>query len=191
MQSPSPQDRFAFLVAQVAARQDRSAFAELFDHFAPRIAAYVMKLGLQRGQAEDLAQEVMLVLWQKAALFDPAKSSLSTWLFRVARNRRIDLARRDKSGLLDPDDPFLHPQAPEPADESMDANERDRRIRIVMADLPEDQKRLILLAFFEGLSHSEIAEREKLPLGTVKSRIRLAFARLRKGIEADDGIDTD
>lgn len=191
MQSPSPQDRFAHLVAQVATRQDRTAFAELFDHFAPRIAAYVMKLGLQRGQAEDLAQEVMLVLWQKATLFDPAKSSLSTWLFRVARNRRIDLARRDKSGLLDPDDPFLHPQAPEPADESMDANERDRRIRIVMAQLPDDQKRLILLAFFEGLSHSEIAEREKLPLGTVKSRIRLAFARLRKGIEADDGIDTD
>jgi RNA polymerase sigma-70 factor (ECF subfamily) len=191
VQSLSPQDRFALLAAQVATRQDRTAFAELFDHFAPRIAAYVMKLGLQRGQAEDLAQEVLLVLWQKAALFDPAKSSLSTWLFRVARNRRIDLARRDKSGLLDPDDPFLHPQAPEPADESMDANERDRRIRIVMADLPEDQKRLILLAFFEGLSHSEIAERENLPLGTVKSRIRLAFARLRKGIEADDGIDTD
>lgn len=191
MQSLSPQDRFAHLAAQVAERQDRTAFAELFDHFAPRIAAYVMKLGLERGQAEDLAQEVMLVLWQKAALFDPAKSSLSTWLFRVARNRRIDLARRDKSGLLDPDDPFLHPQAPEPADESMDANERDRRIRIVMAELPDDQKRLILLAFFEGLSHSEIAERESLPLGTVKSRIRLAFARLRKGIEADSGIDTD
>ncbi len=191
MQSMPSQDRFAHLAKMVAEHQDRSAFADLFDHFAPRITSYVMKLGLSRGQAEDLAQEVMLVLWQKATLFDPSKSSLSTWLFRVARNRRIDLARRDKSALLDPDDPFLHPQAPDPADVSMDADERDRRIRRMMDDLPDDQKRLILRAFFEGLSHSEIAERENLPLGTVKSRIRLAFARLRKGIEADAGIDTD
>ncbi len=191
MQSTSAQERFAILAAKVASDQDRTAFAELFDHFAPRIASYLIRLGLERSQAEEVAQEVMLVLWQKAHLFDPAKSSLSTWLFRVARNRRIDVARRDRSALLDPEDPVFQPEAPEPADQSMDASQRDRRIRAVMEELPDEQRSLIVLAFFQGLSHSEIAERQSLPLGTVKSRIRLAFARLRKAIEADPAIDVD
>ena len=133
----------------------------------------------------------MFVLWQKPALLDSAKSSLSTWLFRVARNRRIDVQRRDRSGLIDPDDPFFHPEASEPADKTVDETRRDERIRSAMADLPEDQRSLVKLAFFNGLSHSEIAAQTNLPLGTVKSRIRLAFARLRKAIEADAQIDID
>ena len=150
-----------------------------------------MRLGLDRAASEELTQEVMVVLWQKADLFDPAKSSLSTWLFRVARNRRIDAQRRDKSGLIDPDDPFFHPEASEPQDETVDADRRQQRIGLAIADLPEDQRDLIKLAFFNGLSHSEIAAQTNLPLGTVKSRIRLAFARLRKMMEADPQIDTD
>lgn len=188
--TPTP-ERFAFLAAQVASKRDRAAFGLLFDHFAPRINAYLIRLGMERGAAEELTQEVMIVLWQKADLFDPQKSNLSTWLFRVARNRRIDLKRRDKSALMDPDDPMLQPQAQEPADELYDAGERDKRVRSAMAGLPEDQRDLVRLAFFEGLSHTEIAGRTGLPLGTVKSRIRLAFARLRKSIEADPGVDTD
>lgn len=185
------QERFATLAARVATFRDRSAFVELYDHFAPRILGYLLRLGLDRGSAEELTQEVMIVLWQKANLFDPAKSSLSTWLFRVARNRRIDVQRRDRSGLIDPDDPFFHPEASEPADQTVDATRRDERIRSAMADLPEEQRSLVKLAFFDGLSHSEIAAAADLPLGTVKSRIRLAFARLRKAIEADAQIDTD
>ena len=191
MQSPATQERFATLAARVATERDRSAFAELYDHFAPRILGYLLRLGLDRGAAEELTQEVMVVLWQKAALFDSAKSSLSTWLFRVARNRRIDVQRRDRSGLIDPDDPFFHPEASEPADKTVDETRRDERIRSAMADLPEDQRSLVKLAFFNGLSHSEIAAQTNLPLGTVKSRIRLAFARLRKAIEADAQIDID
>lgn len=191
MQSPATQERFATLAARVATERDRSAFAELYDHFAPRILGYLLRLGLDRGAAEELTQEVMVVLWQKAGLFDPSKSSLSTWLFRVARNRRIDAQRRDRSGRIDPDDPFFHPQAPEPADQTVDAGRREERIRAAMADLPEEQRLLVKLAFFNGLSHSEIAADTNLPLGTVKSRIRLAFARLRKAIEADAQIDTD
>jgi RNA polymerase sigma factor (sigma-70 family) len=184
-------DRFAFLAARVAAQRDRAAFIELFDYFAPRINAYLQRLGMKQGLAEDLAQDVMLTLWQKAHLFDPSKSSLSTWLFRVARNRRIDVLRRDRSGLIDIHDPMFQPPPPEAADTGMDAAQRDARIRLAMADLPGEQLDLIRLAFFDGLSHTEIAERTGQPLGTVKSRIRLAFARLRKVISADAEVDVD
>lgn len=189
MQSPYTPERFALLAARVAGERDRQAFAELFDHFAPRINGYLMRLGMDRGASEELAQEVMIVLWQKAHLFDPAKSSLSTWLFRVARNRRIDHKRRDRSALIDPEDPIFQPDAPEPADVTMDASTRDERVRHALESLPEDQRELVRLAFFNGFSHSEIAVQTGLPLGTVKSRIRLAFARLRKTIEADPQID--
>jgi RNA polymerase sigma factor (sigma-70 family) len=184
-------DRFALLAKRVAARRDRAAFIELFDYFAPRINAYLQRLGMKQGLAEDLAQDVMLTLWQKAHLFDPAKSSLSTWLFRVARNRRIDVLRRDRSRLIDPHDPIFVPSAPEAADTGMDAAKRDARVRLAMAELPEEQLDLVRLAFFDGLSHTEIAERTEQPLGTVKSRIRLAFARLRKAISADAEVDVD
>ena len=184
-------ERFASLAGQVAAQRDRQAFIELFDYFAPRINAYLQRLGMKQGLAEDLAQDVMLTLWQKAHLFDPAKSSLSTWLFRVARNRRIDVLRRDRSGLIDPHDPIFQPAAPEPADSGMDAAQRDARIRLAMKDLPAEQLALIRLAFFDGLPHTEIAEKTGQPLGTVKSRIRLAFARLRKAISADAEVDID
>lgn len=187
----SSQLDYAQLAKRVAETRDRAAFAELFDHFAPRINFYLQRLGLPAGQAEELTQEVMIVLWHKAHLFDASKSSLSTWLFRVARNRRIDAVRRDRSHLIDPFDPMFQPDETEPADSQMDATQRDERIRIAMADLPEEQLQLVRYAFFEGLTHSEIAARTDLPLGTVKSRIRLAFARLRRALEADNLVDTD
>lgn len=177
--------RFAALASAVAAARDQAAFTELFDHFAPRLKAYLRRMSLDDGQAEEVTQEVMMVLWHKAALFDPAKSSLATWLFRVARNRRIDLARRDKSGLLDPEDPILQPEEPDRADDILDAEQRDERVRVALQDLPEEQLELVRKAFYLGLSHSEIAQESGLPLGTVKSRIRLAFARLRKTLDAE------
>jgi RNA polymerase sigma-70 factor (ECF subfamily) len=180
-------ERLARLAAAVAERRDQTAFAELFDYFAPRIKSYLLRLGMEAGQAEELTQEVMIVLWHKAALFDPVKSSLSTWLFRIARNRRIDVFRRDKSALLDADDPALQPSQPESADEIVEAEERDERVRKAMLDLPEEQAVLVRQAFFLGRSHSQIAEDTGLPLGTVKSRIRLAFSRLRRSLEEDGG----
>lgn len=183
--------KFAVLAANVAADRDKAAFAELFDYFAPRVKAYLRRLNLDEGAAEDLTQEVMMVLWHKAHLFDPAKSSLGTWLFRIARNRRIDVIRRDKSDLLDPDEPMLRPSAEEPADQQMDAEQRDERVRLAMASLPEEQIELVRMAFFIGLSHSQISEQTGLPLGTVKSRIRLAFGRLRNVLEGDELVDTE
>ena len=182
---------FAMLAARVATQRDRIAFVELFDFYAPRLKAYLRRLGMEENAAEDIVQDVMVILWNKAHLFDPSKSSLSTWLFRVARNRRIDLMRRDKSGLLDPDEPLLKPSEPESADKMMDGEQRDERVRLAMAELPEDQVSLVKMAFFLGLSHSQIADKTGLPLGTVKSRIRLAFGRLRKTLDADAKVDTD
>jgi RNA polymerase sigma factor (sigma-70 family) len=171
-------DRFAQLAERVAAARDRTAFVELFDYFAPRINSYLQRLGMKQGLAEDLAQDVMLTLWRKAHLFDPAKSSLSTWLFRVARNRRIDVLRRDRSALIDPLDPIFQPSEAEAADVSMDSVRRDERVRIAMRDLPGEQLELIRFAFYEGLSHSEIAERTNLPLGTVCARLSALMVRL-------------
>ena len=178
------------LAARIAAERDKLAFAELFDHFAPRLNAYLQRQGTDRQMAEEIAQDAMIVLWNKAHLFDSQKSSISTWLFRVARNRRIDLLRRDKSDRIDPNDPIFQPSAPEAADTEMDATIRDERVRLAMANLREEQLVLIKQAFFEGLSHSQIAEQSNLPLGTVKSRIRLAFKKLREELERDPLIDT-
>lgn len=181
----------ARLAGRVAIERDQSAFAFLFDHFAPRINAYLRRLGLEEAQAEEITQEVMVTLWHKASLFDPGKSSLSTWLFRIARNRRIDAARRDKSGALDPDDPMLQPQADPLPDAGLDAELREERVRAAMSELPPEQFETIRLAFFLGYSHSRIAEETGLPMGTVKSRIRLAFGRLRSVLETDPAVDTE
>lgn len=184
-------DEFSRLAELVASQRDRTAFARLFDHFAPRINGYLQRLGMEAGLAEDLAQEVMAVLWHKAHLFDPAKSSLATWLFRIARNRRIDGLRRDRSYLLDPTDPALSPEEPEAADSAMEARQRDERVRAAMESLSPEQLELLKFAYYAGLTHSQIAEKTGLPLGTVKSRIRLAFGKLRSVLVADPLIDTE
>lgn len=176
----------AELVERVARDRDTQAFAVLFEYFAPRLNGYLQQLGLNPALSEDLAQEVMGVLWHKAHLFDPARSSLSTWLFRIARNRRIDLARRDKSRKLDPDDPTLWPaEMGEAPDQGIDAARSAERVQAALQGIPEEQRELLRLAYFLGLSQSEIAERTGLPLGTVKSRFRLAFTKLRAALEAD------
>ena len=176
-------EHFADLMEAVAQRQDRAAFAELFAFFAPRVKAYVLRLGAGSALAEEVAQEVMITVWRKARLFDRRLASVSTWIFRVARNRRIDAARRLKTAELDPAEPMLLPDAPIAPDEALDAAQRETLVRAAMVDLPPEQLELLRQAFYEGLSHREIAERTGVPLGTVKSRIRLAFQRMRVRLE--------
>jgi len=183
------QEEIPGLVARVAKDRDRAAFERLFDHFAPRINGYLQRLGADSGTAEELTQDVMTTLWRKADLFDPTKSSLATWLYRVARNRRIDGLRRNKAGALDPDEPALQPgESPDPLT-ILDVQNREIRIREALTTLPQEQLDLVRLAFFDGLSHTDIANRTGLPLGTVKSRIRLAFTRLRRTLEAAGLVD--
>jgi RNA polymerase sigma-70 factor (ECF subfamily) len=166
-------------VLAVARARDRAAFQALFDHFAPRVKGYLMRLGAGSAVAEDLAQEAMLAVWRKAVLFDPVKASASTWIFTIARNLRIDAIRRERRPELDPNDPTLQPQAEEGAEETMDRAKAEDRLRVALAGLPREQSEIIELSFLAEKPHSLIASELGLPLGTVKSRIRLAMARLR------------
>lgn len=187
----APAAEMAALVRRVAASRDREAFERLFDHYVPRLSAYLARLGCDAALAEEIAQDALLALWRKADQFDPAKASVGAWLYRIARNRRIDLARRAHGGTVELD------QAPTPVDEGpapdevFAAHERETLIARAMKSLPSEQLRLVRLAFFEERSHSEIASETGLPLGTVKSRIRLAFGRLRRTLEADGLADAN
>jgi RNA polymerase sigma-70 factor (ECF subfamily) len=172
-------DHFDQLLLRLAQDQDREAFQELFAHFAPRLKAYVMRLGASAQSADDLAQEAMLMVWRKARLFDPARASASTWIFTIARNLRIDLVRRERRPSFDPDDPTLAPPPEIGAEECASARDRDEALRLALAALPPEQSEIVRLSFYSGKPHGEIAESLKIPLGTVKSRLRLAMARLR------------
>jgi RNA polymerase sigma factor (sigma-70 family) len=173
------------LIARVARHQDRGAFAALFEHFAPRVSAYLTRLGADDGSAQELAQEVMLAVWRRAASFNPALASVSTWIFTIARNKRIDRLRRERHPELDPDDPALAPDPAVGADVALDHAETNRRLSRAIGNLPEEQARLLRMAYFEDKSHRAIAAETKLPLGTVKSRIRLALGRLRAALEGE------
>lgn len=168
---------WAGLMIQVRDRQDRAAFAALFRHFAPRVKAFLMKSGAGASLAEECAQEVMATLWQKAHLFDPARASVATWVFTIARNKRIDALR--KARRAEPEELDWGPE-PEPDQaEAMETQEETDRLGRALAALPEKQRALIERAFYGDLSHSEIAAETGLPLGTIKSRIRLALDKLR------------
>ena len=176
----------ATLVEAVARAQDRVAFAHLFDFYAPRLQAWLVRMRVDSASAEEVTQDVMAALWRKAAQYDRRKSSVATWLYRITRNRRIDLLRRDRVDFVDPlDDEIDLPDDSLPnADSAIDTAQREQALRAAMQDLPEPQLLLVKLAFFDSLSHGQIAERTGLPLGTVKSRLRLAFTRLRRALEA-------
>jgi RNA polymerase sigma factor (sigma-70 family) len=170
-------DDWAGLLVQVRDRQDRAAFAALFRHFAPRVKGFLMKSGAGASLAEECAQEVMATLWQKAHLFDPARASVATWVFTIARNKRIDALR--KARRAEPEELDWGPE-PEPDQaEVLEAQEETDRLGRALASLPEKQRRLIERAYYGDLSHSEIAAETGLPLGTIKSRIRLALDKLR------------
>jgi RNA polymerase sigma-70 factor (ECF subfamily) len=167
----------ALLIA-VAETSDREAFSRLFAHFAPRVKSYLLRQGASPSQAEDVAQETLALLWRKAGLFDPDKARASTWIFRIARNQMIDRHRQRQRPHLDPNDPFLMPDAEPLPDKQASQQEDIATVRSALAELPEKQREVIMLSFFEEEPHPVIAKKLQLPIGTVKSRIRLALARL-------------
>jgi RNA polymerase sigma factor (sigma-70 family) len=175
-------DQLEELIQRVARERDRTAFRGLFEHFAPRVKAYLMRLGATSQTAEDLAQEAMLTLWRKAQLFDPAKASAATWMFTIARNLRIDALRRERHPQLDRDDPSLAPDPEADAAVTLEVRESDEALRLAVTALPHEQAEIVLLSFFSDKPHSEIAAELHIPLGTVKSRLRLAMTRLRAAL---------
>jgi len=186
MPEPSPQqpptDTSDLILA--VAGQDRAAFAELFKRFAPRIKTMLMRGGLDAARAEEIAQEALLTIWRKAGKFDPAGASASAWIYTIARNLRIDAARRDQRRSR-----LLEAVGREPLDteisaiDSVSSAETGSRVRNAMRTLSLEQFQVVTLSFLEGKAHPDIAESLGLPLGTVKSRLRLAMTHLRKSLE--------
>lgn len=157
--------------------QDRAAFAELFAYFAPRVKSFLMKSGSTAEMAEECAQEVMATVWNKAHMFDGSKASVSTWIFTIARNRRIDMIRKQRRP--EPEDLPWGPQEERSADDTVALQQETEILGRALSDLPVKQRQLIERAYFGELTHAEIASETGLPLGTIKSRLRLALDRLR------------
>lgn len=166
------------VLARVAA-QDKAAFGQLYDYFAPRIKGWSLKMGAPASKAEDIVQDVMLQIWRRAAQFDPARADAGTWIFAITRNRYIDLVRQEKRPEIALDDPVIVSDEATP-EEAMRDRERADRVAAALEQLPEAQRAIIRQSYFAELTQQEIATQDGLPLGTVKSRLRLAFGRLRE-----------
>lgn len=178
-------DELAALMRSIAVERDRAAFATLFDLYAPKLKAFLAHGGLEHAVAEELVQEVMLTVWRRGDTYDPRQGGLSAWLFTIARNRRIDYFRRTQRPPGDEVDPTLLPE-PEPSAEGLFAARQSQiSVRAALGILPDEQAEVLRMAFFEQKSHSVIAAEQGLPLGTVKSRIRLALRQLRRTLEAE------
>lgn len=174
---------FSELLACVGRDRDVEAFETIFKHYGPKVRAYMAKLARDGQAAEELMQETMLAVWNKAAQFDPARGNVSSWIFTIARNQRIDAFRRAKRPVFDPSDPAFVPDDVPPADVEFEGRQEADRLRRAMETLPPEQLELLKMSFYREASHSTIAAELGLPMGTVKSRIRLAFAKLRAALE--------
>jgi len=177
MEDHPPQDGAALLAA-IAACGDRDAFAALFAYFAPRVKGYLLRLGLPGARAEELAQETLLTAWRRAEQYDPAFGSAAAWIFTIARNLRVDAARRDR---LVPRIELMaaEPDPPPSADAVLQSAQHSARVREALERLPAEQAEVIRLSFFDDRPHADIERALGIPLGTVKSRLRLAMVRLR------------
>lgn len=182
---PSPtnhplEPNFAELIERVAGRRDKTAFAALFNHFAPKIKAYLRRLGVGDAVADDLSQEVMLSVWRRAEQYDRRLAAPSTWIYTIARNKRIDALRRDRGSETTLDDTIEDEPDDAPlGDEVVIARQMREKVLAAVNALPPDQAKLLRIFYFEEKSHSVIADEMELPLGTVKSRLRLALQKMR------------
>ena len=171
---------WAKLIGRIA-EGDRGAFGPLFEHFAPRVKGLMLKAGASSDDAEEIAQETLLAVWRKAAQFDPASAGASAWIYTIARNLRIDAIRRAaRTGAVDHEAELEYLiDSAEPADEAIVRMDGVEQVTAALLGLSEEQSMAIRLSFIEERPHSEIAELLGIPLGTVKSRIRLALNRLK------------
>lgn len=171
------------LINRVSQNRDRQAFAELFDHFAPRLKSFMMRKSASAELAEDLVQEAMIAVWTKAQSYEPTKGAVTTWVFTIARNLRIDRFRRDgnmpMTELGDYDEPSDAPEG----EELLGRKQEDGLVARALESIPQEQREILLLSFVEDLPQSEIAAKLAIPLGTVKSRMRLAYGHLRRLLE--------
>jgi RNA polymerase sigma-70 factor (ECF subfamily) len=166
------------LLVDVGTRKDRDAFIRLFGYYAPRVKSYLLKHGADESAADEVVQNTFVTVWEKAGSYNPAKAAPSTWIFTIARNKRIDSLRKERFIDINTDDPAFGNVAAEAAEEYAD-DAAVGHLNDAIDTLPAEQARLLRMAFFEDKSHSVIAKETKLPLGTVKSRLRMAMEKLR------------
>jgi RNA polymerase sigma-70 factor (ECF subfamily) len=162
-------------------QRDEAAFIKVFEHFGPRVKAFLMKTGMDAALSEECAQEVLVTVWNKAHLYDASRASPSTWIFTIARNKKIDVLRKQKRP--EPEDLTWGPEAEPDQEDVLGLQQESEQLGRALRDLPAKQRELIEKAYFGDLSHSEIAAQTGLPLGTIKSRIRLALERLRHSLK--------
>ena len=171
-------EKLVNLITKISKNRDEKAFSELFDFLAPKINAYFLKNNLSLEQSEELTQEVLTTIWTKANQFNPERSKFITWVFTIARNKKIDLYRKSKNKKADDEDVryFLY------QNDELNDYEIESSINKIKEELDENQEKLIKMSFFEQKSHKKIAEELEIPLGTVKSRIRATISKMQKHI---------
>ncbi|MGR3839776.1 MAG: sigma-70 family RNA polymerase sigma factor [Cognatishimia sp.] len=158
-------------------QRDKAAFSRLFDHYAPRLKGFVMRSGTGNAQAEEIVQDVMLTVWRKAHLFDPHRAQVSSWIYQVARNRQIDVIRRDSRPI--PEELNTPESTDEDAPQIIALDQEAQVLRQALARLKPGQREMLEKAYLGDLTHAEIKAQTGLPLGTIKSRIRLGLEKLR------------
>ncbi|MHA1518339.1 MAG: sigma-70 family RNA polymerase sigma factor [Alphaproteobacteria bacterium] len=171
------------LIRRVACNRDRVAFQHLFVRFGPRVKALMIRSGADANTAEDLVQEAMLVLWRKAELYSPERGSVAAWVFTIARNLRIDRLRRQSPRAYDDIDELELESPDASSEEEVHAQQQSTMVLEAVSQLPPDQKRVIELSFIHDMPQADIAQELGVPLGTVKSRMRLAYGKLRERLE--------
>ena len=171
------------LIQRIAKNLHREAFAGLFDAFAPRVKSFMIRKGASPDLAEDLVQETMINVWTKAGMYDPAKGTVLTWVFTIARNLRIDRIRRESSRPLAELGDYDAPSDAPGSEEVLARKDEARCVTRALAGIPPEQREILMLSFVDDVPQSEIARRLNLPIGTVKSRMRLAYNHLRKTLE--------
>ena len=172
--------RFRHLLVDIGASKDETAFSEIYDYFSGRVKSFLMGKGMNEEVAEDLMQEIMLTIWRRAESYDPAKAAASTWIFTIARNRRIDYLRGNKRIEVELDDELLEIESDVQTQEQMAIHAQTSSILEAAIDqLPREQRQVVHLSYFKGQSHGAISTWLELPIGTVKSRIRLATQNIR------------
>ena len=176
---------WAELIDRIATQQDREAFRIVFEYFAPRIKSFLLRTGCSADEAEEIAQNALIAVWRKAGQFDPATSGAAAWMFTIARNLRIDSVRRSarQGRLVQAAELEFEPEPVETAETAIARAEDASGVSAALLCLSQEQSTVIRLSFLEGKPHAEIAEALGIPLGTVKSRIRLALSRLKDILE--------
>jgi RNA polymerase sigma-70 factor, ECF subfamily len=183
------QDEFDAELLRAVARGDEAAFARVYDRYAPILLGLMLRILRSRAEAEDVLQEVFLQVWQQARSFDPARGRAFTWLATLARSRAIDRLRavdsRERAAQRSAEDgPPPEVESHAWADEEAIRAERAEAVRAALAELPEEQRQVLVLAYLDGMSQSEIAAAKNQPLGTVKTRTRAGLKRLSEALRS-------